>query len=437
LPEADFTTTGAGRGPRTPREEELCVLFGEVLGIDTVGIDDSFFDLGGHSLLAVRLISRIRGTLGVELPIREVFDTPTVAGLAGRIGDDGRTRPVLVAARRPAELPLSFGQQRLWFLNLLEGASATYNMPLALRLTGELDRHALAAALIDVVERHEVLRTVYPEIDGRPVQQIRPERPELVVTTLTEADLPGAVEAASSVGFDLTAELPIRAELFILGPSECVLLLVLHHIASDGWSATPLARDFAAGYAARCIGEAPQWAPLPVQYVDYALWQRELLGSEDDEQSLISEQLAFWTKTLAGLPEEITLPADRPRPPVASYQGDVFEFVLTSELKSGLDALARENNASLFMVLQAGLCMLLSKLGAGTDIPLGSPVAGRTDDALDELVGFFVNTLVLRTDLSGDPTVRELLDRVRNADLAAFAHQDVPFERLVGDAVGA
>ncbi|WSD00376.1 amino acid adenylation domain-containing protein [Streptosporangium sp. NBC_01755] len=431
LPAPDFTALSSGRAPRNPREEALCAVFAEVLDVDSVGVDDNFFDLGGHSLLAVRLISRIRGALGVELSIRDVFDAPTVAGLAERMGEGGRSRSALVAGPRPSELPLSFGQQRLWFLNLLEGASATYNLPIALRLSGELDRDALAQALADVVERHEVLRTVYPEVDGRPVQVIRSDRPELVVRSATETELPAAILAACSVGFDLAAELPMRAELLVLGPSECVLLVVLHHIASDGWSATPLAHDFAAAYEARSSGMAPRWKPLPVQYVDYALWQRELLGSEDDERSLISEQLAFWTRTLDDLPEEITLPADRPRPAIASYRADAFEFVLTRELKAGLDVLARENNASLFMVLQAGLSVLLGKLGAGTDVPLGSPVAGRTDDALDDLVGFFVNTLVLRTDLSGDPTVEELLGRVRDADLAAFAHQDVPFERLV------
>jgi acyl carrier protein len=431
LPEADFTTTAAGRGPRNPREEVLCILFAEVLGVDAVGIDDSFFDLGGHSLLAVRLTSRIRSMLGAELSIRDVFDAPTAAGLAGRIGDGGRARPVLVAARRPAELPLSFGQQRMWFLNLLEGEPATYNIPVLLRLSGSLDRDALRQALADVVERHEVLRTVYPEVDGEPLQDIRSQGPELVVTSVREAELPGVIEAASSVGFDLTAELPIRTELFVLGPTECVLLLVIHHIATDGWSATPLARDFAAAYAARCVGEVPPWAPLPVQYVDYALWQRELLGSEDEDQSLISEQLAFWTKTLDGLPEEITLPTDRPRPAITSYAGEAFRFELDAQLHRALAELGRQTGTSLFMVLQAGLCVLFNKLGTGTDIPLGSPVAGRTDDALDELVGFFLNTLVLRTDLSGNPTVRELLGRVRDADLAAFAHQDLPFERLV------
>ncbi|WP_326640386.1 amino acid adenylation domain-containing protein [Streptosporangium sp. NBC_01755] len=431
LPAPDFTATAEGRGPRDPREEVLCALFAEVLDVDSVGIDDSFFDLGGHSLLAVRLISRVRGALGVELSVRDVFDAPTVAGLAGRMGDEGRSRPVLVAGPRPGELPLSFGQRRLWFLNVLEGASATYTIPVALRLSGELDRDALAAALADVVERHEVLRTVYPEVDGRPVQEIKGQGPELVISEVIEADLPAAIETACLAGFDLTGELPIRSQLFILGPTESVLLLVIHHIAGDGWSMAPLARDFAAAYEARCSGMVPGWKPLPVQYVDYALWQRELLGSEDDERSLISEQLGFWTRALEDLPEEIALPADRPRPAIASYRGDAFEFVLAPELTAGLGVLARQNNASLFMVLQAGLSVLLSKLGAGTDVPLGSPVAGRTDDALDDLVGFFVNTLVLRTDLSGDPTVRELLGRVRDADLAAFAHQDVPFERLV------
>jgi len=419
------------REPSTERERVLCRLFAEVLGKDEIGVEDNFFESGGQSLKATRLASRVRSELNTEVVVRDVFEAQTPAALAARIGDRGRTRLALTAGDRPQQLPVSFGQQRMWFLNRLEGESATYNVPVALRLKGELDRAALAAAVRDVAERHEVLRTVFTEVDGQPVQEIRDETPPLAIWQVTEAELPEAMRAAIAVGFDLATELPLRAHLFGLGNREHVLLLVAHHIACDGWSALPLARDLARAYADRRDGNAPQWTPLPVQYADYALWQRELLGSEDDESSLISEQLAFWKTTLADIPDELALPTDRQRPVVSSYEGDSLRFTLTADLHSRLEALAKENNATLYMVLQAGLALLFNKLGAGTDIPLGSPVAGRTDDALDDLVGFFLNTLVLRNDLSGDPTVRELVARTRDTDLAAFNHQDLPFERLV------
>ncbi|MFJ5521337.1 condensation domain-containing protein, partial [Streptomyces griseoluteus] len=437
LPAPEFTTAALSRAPRDSREETLCAIFGEILGLETVGIDDSFFDLGGHSLLATRVVSRIRTALGTEVPLRTLFEAPTVAQLAERMGgaEDARTR--LVAGARPAEIPLSFAQRRLWFLNRLEGAAAsTYNIPTVLRLTGDLDAGALETALRDVVVRHESLRTVFLENSvGEPYQLIHPGDEvtlRLPVRQVSERELDDVVAEFTSRGFELSDEAPLRACLLALeDDTSHILVLVLHHIAGDGWSMAPLARDIATAYEARVEGRAPDWEPLPVQYADYALWQRELLGEESNPDSVVSSQLAHWTKALSDLPEQLALPTDRARAAVASYRGDSVPVEIEAELHARIGAVAGESGASVFMVLQAAFAVLLSRLGAGEDIPIGSPVAGRTDEALDDLVGFFVNTLVLRTDVSGDPTFRELIGRVRETDLAAYAHQDVPFEHLV------
>lgn len=331
-------------------------------------------------------------------------------------------------------IPLSYAQQRLWFLNKLEGSKAVYNSPLALRLSGPLDRVALRTALSDVVGRHESLRTTFPEKDGVPYQNIvdaAESAPALTVANMTEADLAGAIRRAVREPFDLTVQTPMRAWLFALSPDEHVLLLVVHHVAGDGWSIAPLWRDVSTAYAARCDKTAPDWVELPVQYVDYTLWQRELLGDEKDPESTHAKQLQYWRSSLQGLPEELRLPADRGRPTAASRRGVPLPVEFDNALHSSLVQLARTTNSTVFMVLQAAVATLMTKLGAGRDIPVGTAVAGRTDQALHDLVGFFVNTLVLRTDTSGNPPFTEVVRRVRATNLEAYAHQDLPFDRLV------
>ncbi|MGH3915950.1 MAG: amino acid adenylation domain-containing protein, partial [Pseudonocardiaceae bacterium] len=434
LPAPESNPTDTGRAPRTPQEQLLSELFTEVLGLTRIGVDDDFFDLGGHSLLATRLITRVRATVGVELELRTLFETPTVAGLAACLESTEQARPALTRCVRPDVVPLSFAQRRLWFLWQLEGPSPTYNIPLALRLSGELDSPALHAALVDVIARHESLRTIFPQVDGVPRQQILDVETaslQLAVTHTNETELSEMLAVAARYEFDLATESPVRAELFALAPDEHVLLVLIHHIAGDGWSAGPLSHDLAAAYQTRRHGEEPAWAPLVVQYADYTLWQHQLLGDHTDPDSLFARQVAYWTRTLTRLPERLELPTDRPHPAVASYRGDYLTVRLDAPLHRGLTYLARQGGASMFMLLQAGLAALLSRLGAGADIPVGSPIAGRTDQALDDLVGFFVNTLVLRTDTSGDPTFAELLARMRETALGAYEHQDVPFEYLV------
>ncbi|MDP9968766.1 amino acid adenylation domain-containing protein, partial [Variovorax paradoxus] len=385
--------------------------------------------------MATKLISRIRSALGVELAIRTLFEAPTVAQLASRLSDAQVAREALRPMARPSQIPLSFAQRRLWFLYRLDGPSSTYNIPVALHLEGKLDDDALDQALLDLVARHESLRTIFPQTeDDEPQQLILP--PEAVQSVLQVMDVSDAtltyqLAKAASHGFELSREIPFRAWLFHLDAEHHVLLLLCHHIASDGWSWAPLAHDVSTAYAARSQGKPPAWAPLPVQYADYTLWQHALLGHESNSNSLVAKQLSYWQQALAGLPEQLNLPTDRPRPTISSFRGENQSFVIDANLHQGLVALAREGQTSLFMVLQAALSALFTRMGAGTDIPLGSPIAGRTDEALDDLVGFFVNTLVLRTDTSGNPSFRELLARVRETSLAAYEHQDLPFERLV------
>ncbi|WP_333771887.1 non-ribosomal peptide synthetase, partial [Streptomyces sp. IBSBF 2435] len=378
---------------------------------------------------------RIRSQLGRDLTVRDLFDHPTVQGAAEHLSTPAGTRPVLARAVRPDPLPPSYAQRRLWFLNQIEGRTATYTMPLVLELRGPLDRGALRDALGDVVARHESLRTVFPAVDGEPAQRVlsaEAARPALpVAETADPAEADRLRTAFLHEGFDVTDEPPLRAKLLALAPQEHVLLLAVHHIACDGWSLAPLARDLLDAYTARTGKQPPAAPPLPVQYADYALWQRRLLGTADDTAGLMAGQLRHWRKALEGMPQELDLPFDHPRPAHASYRGATAALHIDADRHRALRRLARLSGGTVFMALQALVAALLTRLGAGTDIPLGTPVAGRADERLDSLVGFFVNTLVLRTDTSGDPGFRALLERVRDTDLNAFAHQDLPFELLV------
>ncbi|MEU1279291.1 amino acid adenylation domain-containing protein [Streptomyces sp. NPDC005805] len=444
LPAPAPLTTG-GRAPRTPLEETLLALFARTLDTptDALTIDDSFFTLGGHSLLAARLTNRVAAALGARLTIRDVFGQPTVAGLAELIAAQTGTTalpPILPGEGTPggddALTPVSFAQRRLWLLAQLDGGSAAYNVPMVVRLDGgALDVDALEWALRDVVERHAPLRTVFEVVDGEPRQRVLPvERARISVERRRAgaAEVDALLAEAAGRAFDLASEIPVRAVLFDLGDSSAVLSLVLHHIATDGVSNGVFFGELEQAYAARVAGEeSSALEPLGVRYVDYAAWQRRVLGAPDDPGSVLNRELGFWREALSALPEEHGLTLDRPRPATASHRGGQLELDLGEAAFEQVTALARAEGVTPFMVVHAALAAALSRLGAGEDLAIGSPVAGRSDEALSGLVGFFVNTLVLRTSSAGDPTFRELLGRVRAADLDAFAHQEAPFDLVL------
>jgi amino acid adenylation domain-containing protein/thioester reductase-like protein len=430
-------TAGEYRAPVGAVEEILAGIYAQVLGVERVGVDDSFFDLGGDSLLAMRLVAAVNAGLDAGLSVRTVFEAPSVALLAPRIGAGAGRREPLVAVERPAVVPLSFAQSRLWFIDQLQGPSPVYNMAVALRLRGRLDADALGAALADVVDRHESLRTLFPAPEGVPQQLVvAAERADfgwqiIDATGWPVSRLDEAIDATARHPFDLANQIPLSARIFRVGDDDHVLVAVVHHIAADGWSITPLARDLGVAYASRCAGRVPDWEPLAVQYVDYTLWQRARFGDLADGHSPIATQLAYWEDALAGVPEHLQLPTDRPYPLVADYRGASAAVNWPAALQQQVARVAREHNATSFMVVQAALAVLLSKISASSDVAVGFPIAGRRDPALDELVGFFVNTLVLRVEVTGDPSFAELLAQVRRRSLAAYEHQDVPFEVLV------
>nr|WP_294638936.1 non-ribosomal peptide synthetase [uncultured Rhodococcus sp.] len=435
LPAPDFAV-GEFRAPTNPVEEVVASTLADVLGVDRVGLDDDFFALGGNSLIATQVVSRLGAALDTKVPVRTIFEASTVAALAARIQPlvGGGAQVPLLARERPATVPLSLAQQRMWTINQVDTESGAYNIPAAVRFTGALDVSAFAAAMADVIDRHEVLRTRYPDSADGPIQLIgtvADALPDLRPVPVTEAEVYQRVGEVLRGGFDVTSEVPVRAGLFQLDETDHVFALVAHHITADGFSMRPLIRDVMLAYTSRAAGDAPQWAPLPVQYADFSLWQREVLGSEDDPDSALSSQLEFWTQELSGLPDLLPLPTDRPRPARQSTIGEAYEFALGPEISQRLDKTAREHNATVFMVVHSALAVLLARLSGTDDIAIGTPTAGRGEEALDDLVGMFVNTLVLRTRVEGGLTFAELLARTRETDLAAFGHADVPFERLV------
>ncbi|KAA1244040.1 amino acid adenylation domain-containing protein, partial [Mycobacterium simiae] len=435
LPAPEYSA-GEYRAPASAVEEVLAGIYGRVLGLERVGVEESFFDLGGDSLLAMRVIAAVNAALDADLAVRTLFDAPSVMELALRVSGVRRFGP-LVAGVRPAEVPMSFAQSRLWFIDQVEGPSPTFNMAAALRLVGRLDIAALGAALADAVDRHESLRTVFPTVAGIAQQRVVSSERADFGWDITDASgwvarrLHEAVETAGRYTFDLATEIPLRARLFRVGDQEHVLVMTVHHIAADGWSWAVLGADLGVAYAARCAGRAPQWAPLAVQYVDYTLWQRENLGELADSDSPVAAQLDYWEHALAGMPERLALPTDRPYPLVADHRAGTVAVQWPAGLQQRVRQVAREHNATSFMVVQAALAVLLSTVSASSDVAVGIPVAGRGDPALDDLVGFFVNIVVLRVEVAGYVSFAELLAQVRGRSLQAFEHQDAPFEALV------
>nr|WP_245551191.1 non-ribosomal peptide synthetase [Nocardia paucivorans] len=424
------------RAPQSPVEEIVAGVFAEVLDIHrSIGADDDFFELGGNSLMATRVAARIGAALDRSIPVPMIFEAPTVAKLAARVETHTDTgRVALTPQPRPDHIPLSYAQQRMWFLNRFEPDSPAYTIPIVIRLTGHLDLDALYTAIGDVMARHEILRTIYPQVDGEPTQVVLPAGdtlPPMIVTSIDEPELDTTITEFMTTVFDVTAEVPFRVRLFELGHTKWVLAVAIHHISGDGSSLTPLARDMMTAYEARLHGEPPSWSPLQIQYADYAVWQHTVLGSEDNPHSLLRTQIDYWTHQLADLPARLELPTDRPRPPVQSYAGANTPITIDAELHTRLEQVARAHNTTLFMVFHAALAATLARLANTDDIAIGTPYAGRGEPELDDLIGMFVNTLVLRTHITPGMSFTQLLDHVRNTDLAAFGHADVPFERLV------
>ena len=434
LPAPEYVSKAGYRAPRTPEEEILCGLFAEVLGLERIGIDDNFFEMGGHSLLATRLVSRVRTTLGVELAIRTLFEAPSVGQLSTRLSEGTRKRTALERQARPERMPLSYAQQRLWFLDRLGGTSTEYNMPGALRLRGELNREALEKAINRIVERHESLRTHFEEKDGEPEQVIEAGlRIEVPVEDLSELEegaqqerIAAAMRREGEEPFDLARGPMLRMKVLKLGEQDHILLRTMHHIVSDGWSEGVFNREFEILYEAYREGRESPLKPLGVQYADFAIWQRSWLDG-----GALDEGLKYWKEQLEGIPERLELPVDRARPVVQTFAAEECHTVLSGEMTAGLKRVSQENQATLYMTLLAAFGVLMSRYSGQEDIVVGSPIANRQEAQLEEMIGFFVNTLVMRMRVEGGMSFRELLGEVRQTALEAYQYQEVPFERLV------
>lgn len=440
LPPIEFAVSSIYEAPRTQLESVVADIFGQVLGLERVSAHDDFFDLGGNSLSATKVVARLGTVLDVQVPVATLFDASTVAALAERASAAMGGRPMVpLAPRKRAELvPVSGVQRGMWLMNRADPASPVNNIALALRLAGELDVLALKAAVADIVGRHEALRTSYPMINGEPSQLIGTLDTTLRGANLDPVDLDGPLDRAiaelTGVGFDVTAAPPVRFGLLRVSPMEHVVVVVIYHISADGSSMAPLARDLMVAYAARAAQTEPAWAPLRVQYADFALWQAERLSDLVDEGVTERQrQLAYWKARLAGAPEVLTLPTDRPRPHAPSFVGEVVDFQIPADLVTQVDELAHSNNATPFMVLQAAYAVLLARLAGTNDVVVGTPFAGRSDAALDDVVGMFVNTLALRTTINPAEPFVSLLTRVRADDLADMANTDVAFDEVVAD----
>ena len=422
------------RPPRTPQEQILCELIGEVLSVDDVGIDDNFFELGGQSLLAMRPASRVRTALGMELAIRAMFEAPTVAQLAARLQGSEAARPPLVRQPRPERLPLSAAQSRLWFIDRLEGTSTEYNIPEALRLRGALDHPALERTLKAIVERHEGLRTHFVEMDSEPAQVIVPELqidvPLEDLSALDEgaaqAEIARAVRREWNEPFDLSRGPLLRMKLLRLGEEDHVLLRTCHHIVTDAWSRGVFNREFAELYTAFRAGRENPLAPLPVQYADFALWQRAWFDGE-----ALQRGLDYWKAQLAGIPQRLELATDQPRPAMQTYAAAICEVTLPPQAVAEVRRLCRESQATMYMTLLSAFAALLQRYCRQDDIVVGSPIANRQEPSLEHLIGFFVNALVMRLRVKSGSSFRALLVEVRRTAVEAYQHQDVPFERLV------
>src|SRR6185369_13868260 len=425
--------------PRTSSEEIIAGICGEVLGIDRVGVHDNLFDLGCHSLLATKIVARLRDTLGVELALTSIFESPTVAELAIICRDANlewtslQLPPIQLAERNNGYLPLSFAQERVWFLDQLTEDNISYCIPRALRIKGTFNAEILERSFTELVRRHEILRTGFPDIDGRPVQIIYPPQP-FKVTVIDLKDIDGdkqlevqrIILAEGQKSFDLGQPPLLRVTLLRIEEHEHVLVLTEHHLVHDGWTQGVLLGEFLTLYAALEAGKISPLPDLPVQYADFAVWQRSCWQGE-----LVEAQLSYWKNQLAGAPALLEMPTDRPRPPVQSFRGAEQRMHISSELAESLRALSRQESATLFMTMLAAFKVLLSRYAGQDDIVVGTGIANRRCLEIEGMLGMIINTVVMRTDLSGDITFREVLKRVRKVCLEAYAHQDMPFEKLV------